>query len=137
LATSKYTLCRLRTIGWYSSRFLSALKTPKYPLFLRLLATPPQPHVRHLEVHVLEEKFSEEEAAKVLAGLGLTDKYDANEFYIGINVELEHGTVDPATNVTGDDPKMTAKIALAHLNEIPNYYTLLEEMEKKGEAMMK
>jgi hypothetical protein len=84
-----------------------------------------------------KEKFSEEEAAKVLAGMELTDKYDANEFYMGINVELEHGTVDPATNVTDDDPTMTAKIALAHLNEIPNYYTLLEEMEKKGEAMMK
>jgi len=84
-----------------------------------------------------KEKFSEEEAAKVLAGMELTDKYDANEFYMGINVELEHGTVDPATNVTDDDPTMTAKIALAHLNEIPNYYTLLEEMEEKGEAMMK
>jgi len=84
-----------------------------------------------------KEKFSEEEAAKVLAGMELTDKYDANEFYMGINVELEHGTVDPATNVTDDDPTMTAKIALAHLNEIPNYYTLLEEMEEKGESMMK
>ena len=84
-----------------------------------------------------KEKFSEEEAAKVLAGLGLTGKYDANEFYMGINVELEHGTIDPATNVTDDDPTVTAKIALAHLNEIPDYYTLLEEMEKKGESMMK
>jgi len=81
-------------------------------------------------------EFSREEAAKVLADLGLSDKYDANEFYMGINVELEHGTVDPATNVTDDNPLMTAKIALAHLNEIPNYYTLLEEMEEKGEAML-
>ena len=56
---------------------------------------------------------------------------------MGINVELEHGTVDPATNVTDDDPVVTAKIALAHLNELPNYYTLLEEMEKKGEELMK
>jgi hypothetical protein len=66
-----------------------------------------------------EKKFSEEEAAKVLAGMGLTERYDANEFFMGINVELEHGTEDPATNVTDDDPTMTAKIALAHLNEIP------------------
>ena len=63
-----------------------------------------------------EKKFSKEEAAKILDGLGLADKYVANEFYMGINVELEHGTVDPATNVTDDDPVMTAKIALAHLN---------------------
>ncbi len=84
-----------------------------------------------------EKKFSKEEAAKILDSLGLADKYDANEFYMGINVELEHGTVDPATNVSNDDPVMTAKIALAHLNELPNYYTLLEEMEEKGEAMLK
>ncbi|HEY5531450.1 MAG TPA: DUF5661 family protein [Candidatus Anoxymicrobiaceae bacterium] len=82
-------------------------------------------------------EFSREEAARILEEMGLSDKYDANEFYMGINVELEHGTVDPATNVTNDDPTVTAKIALAHLNELPNYYTLLEEMEEKGEAMLK
>lgn len=84
-----------------------------------------------------EKKFSKEEAAKTLDNLGLSDKYDAEEFYMGINEELEHGTVDPATNVTDDDPVVTAKIALAHLNELPNYYTLLEEMEKKGEELLK
>jgi hypothetical protein len=81
-------------------------------------------------------EFSKEEAARTLAEMGLSDKYDANEFYMGINVELEHGTVDPATNVTNDDPTITAKIALAHLNELPNYYTLLEEMEEEGEALL-
>ena len=34
-----------------------------------------------------------------------------------------------ATNVTGDDPITTGKIALAHLNEFPDYYTRLEAME--------
>ena len=81
-------------------------------------------------------EFSKEEAARTLAEMCLSDKYDANEFYMGINVELEHGTVDPATNVTNDDPTITAKIALAHLNELPNYYTLLEEMEEEGEALL-
>ncbi len=81
-------------------------------------------------------EFSREEAARILADMGMADKYDANEFYMGINVELEHGTVDTATNVTNDDPVVTGKIALAHLNELPNYYTLLEEMEEKGEAML-
>jgi len=84
-----------------------------------------------------EKRIGKEEAAEILDSLGLSDKYDDNEFYMGINVELEHGTVDPATNVTDDDRVMTAKIALAHLNELPNYYTLLEEMEEKGEAMLK
>ena len=59
------------------------------------------------------------------------------EFMMGLNVELEHGTISPATNVTNDDLIMTAKIVLAHLNELPNYYTLLEEMEEKGKAMLK
>lgn len=55
--------------------------------------------------------------------LGITfDKFSINEFLTGINIELEHGTVNPNTNVTNDDLEMTAKIALAHLNEYPNYY---------------
>ncbi len=44
------------------------------------------------------------------------------EFLEGINIELEHGTINPKTNVTNDDLIITAKIALAHLNEFPNYY---------------
>lgn len=51
------------------------------------------------------------------------DKYTPEEFLDGINIELEHGTVDPKTNVTNDDLITTAKIALAHLNEYPNYYS--------------
>ena len=50
------------------------------------------------------------------------DKFSLEEFLDGINIELEHGTVDPLTNVTDDDLIMTAKIALAHLNEFDNYY---------------
>lgn len=55
--------------------------------------------------------------------LGVTfDKYTIEEFLDGINIELEHGTISPKTNVTNDDLIMTSKIALAHLNEFPNYY---------------
>ena len=50
-----------------------------------------------------------------------------------MDVELEHGTRDPWTNVTNDDPIMTGKIALAHLNEFPDYYDRLEEMEEAAE----
>lgn len=50
------------------------------------------------------------------------DKFTKEEFLEGINIELEHGTVNPKTNVTNDDLIKTAKIALAHLNEFPNYY---------------
>lgn len=49
-------------------------------------------------------------------------KFSLEDFITGINIEMEHGTISPATNVTNDDLEMTAKIALAHLNEFPNYY---------------
>ena len=57
---------------------------------------------------------------------------DPEEFKMGYAVELEHGTQDPETNITEDDPELTAKITWAHLKELPNYYTLLAEMEEKG-----
>ena len=59
-------------------------------------------------------------AAKLL---GVTfDKFTVEEFKDGINIELEHGLIDKCTNVTNDSLITTAKIALAHLNEYPNYY---------------
>jgi hypothetical protein len=64
-------------------------------------------------------------------------KFDVEQFRMGMDVELEHGTVDPNTNVTDDDSLMTGKIALAHLNEIPDYYTRLYEMEEEGEKYWK
>ena len=60
--------------------------------------------------------------------------FDVEQFRIGMEVELEHGLHDPATNVTDDDPIVTGKIALAHLNEFPDYYTRLERMEAEAEA---
>ena len=50
------------------------------------------------------------------------DKFTKEEFLDGLNIESEHGSINPNTNVTNDDLIMTAKIALAHLNEFPNYY---------------
>lgn len=50
------------------------------------------------------------------------DKFSPDEFLRGINIELEHGKISSTTNVTDDSLIMTAKIALAHLNEYPNYY---------------
>jgi len=51
---------------------------------------------------------------------------------MGLDVELEHGLVNLSTNVTGDDPILTGKIALAHLNEFADYYTRLEKMEREA-----
>ena len=60
--------------------------------------------------------------------------FDLEQFRMGMDIELEHGTRDPETNVTGDDVTMTAKIARAHLNEFPDYYTRLAKMEAEAEA---
>jgi len=59
-------------------------------------------------------------------------KVDARQLARGMTVEAEHGRCDPRTNVTGDDPLVTMKIALAHLYEFPDYYTRLEKMEREG-----
>ena len=64
-------------------------------------------------------------------------KYNPEQFRMGIEVELEHGKINPATNVTNDDLMTTGKIALAHLNEFPDYYNRLEKMEKEAEAFWK
>lgn len=60
--------------------------------------------------------------------------FDVGQFKTGLEVELEHGRRDAATNVTDDDPITTGKIALAHLNEFPDYYTRLTKLEKEAKA---
>ena len=85
----------------------------------------------------MKKTFTTEQAKEIGEQLGITwDKYDVEQFRMGMDVELEHGTVDSNTNVTDDDPLMTGKIALAHLNELPDYYTRLEEMEEEGEKAL-
>ena len=61
-------------------------------------------------------------------------RFDLEQFRRGMEVELEHGRRDPATDVTGDDLLLTAKIALAHLNEFPDYYLRLARMEDDARA---
>ena len=79
------------------------------------------------------KNFTAEEAKKVGDRLGIRwDKFDIDQFMRGMNVELEHGLRDLSTNVTSDDPMITGKIALAHLNEIPDYYDRLEKMEEEA-----
>jgi len=71
------------------------------------------------------KKFTLSEALDIAKQLGIDFdkvKFTPEEYLEGINIELEHGTVDPHTNVTNDDPLITGKIALAHLNESEIYY---------------
>ena len=82
-----------------------------------------------------KKHFTAEEAKKVGEALGIDwSQFDVEQFRRGMDVELEHGLVDPHTNVTNDDPIMTGKIALAHLNEFADYYTRLDKMEQEAEA---
>jgi hypothetical protein len=77
--------------------------------------------------------FTTAQALEIGNALGIEWKeFDVEQFRIGLNVELEHGSQDPATDVTGDDPMPTGRIALAHLNEFPDYYTRLARMEKEA-----
>ena len=82
-----------------------------------------------------DRSFTAEEATRIGEQIGIdwnSAPFDVEEFRVGMDVELEHGTHDPATNVTDDDPTVTAKVALAHLNEFPDYYTRLERMEEEA-----
>jgi len=84
------------------------------------------------------KNFAAKEAREIGEKLGIKwDKFDVEQFRMGLDVELEHGTRDPKTNVTSDNALMTGKIALAHLNEFPDYYTRLEKMEKEAEKFWK
>lgn len=75
-------------------------------------------------------KTSAEEARRVGDAIGVDwSVVDLEQFRLGMDVEFEHGSHDPQTNVTDDDPILTGKIALAHLKELSDYYTRLEEME--------
>jgi hypothetical protein len=80
--------------------------------------------------------FSTEEARRIGEQIGIdwqNSPFDVEQFRMGLAVELEHGRHDPATNVTDDDEVTTGKIAWAHLNEFPDYYTRLAALEAEAE----
>jgi DNA-directed RNA polymerase alpha subunit len=81
--------------------------------------------------------FTADQAREAGERIGIdwaTSRFDVEQFRMGMDVELEHGTRDPETNVTDDDVVVTAKIARAHLNEFPDYYSRLAVMEAEAEA---
>ena len=81
-----------------------------------------------------DKRTTLEKAKRVGDELGVDwDRFELEQFRIGMDVEYEHGAHDPQTNVTGDDPILTGKIALAHTKEFPDYYERLERMEKEAE----
>jgi len=86
-------------------------------------------------IKMVSEKITADVAKQIGEKLGLKwDKFDVEQFRMGMNIELEHGKIDPETNVSNDDLLTTGKIALAHLNEFPDYYTRLNKMEAEAEV---
>ena len=80
-----------------------------------------------------KQNFTTGQAHETGNKLGIDwSRFDVEQFRMGLDVELEHGLRAPLTDVTGDDPILTGKIALAHLNEFADYYTRLEKMESKA-----
>jgi hypothetical protein len=80
-------------------------------------------------------RFTIDEARRVGEEIGIdwrSAPFDVEQFRSGMDVELEHGLHDLLTNVTDDDPIVTGKIALAHLNEFADYYTRLDQMEAEA-----
>jgi len=77
--------------------------------------------------------FTKDDAKRIGESLGIDwTKFDAEEFRMGLDVELEHGSHELSTNVSNDNEITTGKIALAHLNEFPDYYTRLQKMESQA-----
>jgi Protein of unknown function (DUF5661) len=75
-----------------------------------------------------------EEAKRVGDEIGVDwSRFDLEQFRQGMDVEFEHGSHDPQTDVTHDDPIITGKIALAHMKEFADYYERLQRMEAEAE----
>lgn len=84
------------------------------------------------------KEFNEIDAKKIGNALKIDWKeVSLDQFTKGLNVELEHGSIDKETNVTDNDGKLTGEIAWAHLKEFPDYYTRLAKMEKNAEVHFK
>lgn len=67
--------------------------------------------------------FNLKDAVEIANKLNIKfDKFSIKDLLTGMNIELEHGKINESTNITNNDLELTTKIALAHLNEYPNYY---------------
>ncbi len=86
---------------------------------------------------VSQRMFTADEARRVGDRIGINwSEVDLEQFRMGLEVELEHGVRNVVTNVTNDDLVLTGKIALAHLMELPDYYTRLMRMEEEARVML-
>jgi hypothetical protein len=57
------------------------------------------------------------------------------DFRMGLEVELEHGTMFDDANVTNNHPILTGMIVLAHMKETLDYYERLDIAEIEGDLL--
>lgn len=85
-----------------------------------------------------KQTITPDQAKKTGSALGIDWKQvDLEQFRRGLEVELEHGSRDPETDVTHNDMGLTGKIAWAHLKEFSDYYTRLDQLESEADAYWK
>lgn len=91
--------------------------------------------VAYAYTHRSRKTVGPRKAHKIGDELGVDwTRISPEEFRRGMETELEHGRRHPETDITGDDLLLTGKIALAHLEEFPDYYTRLARMEEEAKA---
>ena len=122
---------RLKSTGWFVALlFINTMGILEIIYILAVAKKQKGPEMRDGKL-----RFSEDESKAVGESLEITwDKFNIAQFHRGMNVELEHGSENTLTDVTGDDATLTGKIALAHLNEFPDYYDRLDKMEDEAHA---
>ena len=97
-------------------------------------------YIMKLKGEKYRTEFTSVEANEIARKIGIDfakEKFSLNEFIMGLNVELEHGTKFPKANITNNDPILTGKIAYAHLLEFPDYYTRLKKFEAEAKVYWK
>ena len=85
---------------------------------------------------IKEPKVTAKEASVILKVVNVKKMGIAlEEFRMGLEVELEHGTMFDDANVTNNHPILTGMIVLAHMKEMFDYYERLDVAEVEGDLL--
>ncbi|PKN38526.1 MAG: hypothetical protein CVU62_06735 [Deltaproteobacteria bacterium HGW-Deltaproteobacteria-2] len=85
---------------------------------------------------IKEPKVTAKEAGVILKIVNVKKMpIPLEEFRMGLEVELEHGTMFDDANVTNNHPILTGMIVLAHMKEMLDYYERLGVAEVEGDLL--
>ena len=85
---------------------------------------------------IKEPKVTAKEASVILKVVNVKKMgIVLEEFRMGLEVELEHGTMFDDANVTNNHPVLTGMIVLAHMKETLDYYERLDVAEVEGDLL--